>query len=90
MSVQRVTRPVPWTGHVVGCESGVARVQTDQGEVRATYSGQMLDRVARDRGCAARVGDVVVLRYWTDGKVTIEEALRPAERYAEVIELHRS
>jgi hypothetical protein len=61
MSVQRMTRLYPWTGHVLGCENGVVRVQTNLGEVRATYSGRMLGMIARDRGCAAQVGDQAVL-----------------------------
>lgn len=73
MSVERTSRLAPWTGCVLGCEVGVARVQTDLGEVRATYSGRMLGRIARDRGSAARTGDLVVLRRWPDNRVTIED-----------------
>jgi ribosome biogenesis GTPase len=88
MSVQRMSGPDPWVGCVVGCETGVAVVQTDRGEVRATYSGRMLGRIARDRDSAARAGDWVVLRCWPDDKVTIEDVPPRAVRCAEVIELH--
>lgn len=81
------TRLVPWTGCVVTCENGVAVVRTAEGEVRATYSGRMLGRLARDRGCAARTGDQVVLRRWPDNKVTIEDVCAGESRTADVIEL---
>lgn len=82
------SRPVPWTGFVVSCCDGVAVVQTDDGEVRATYGGRMLGRIARDRGCAARAGDRVVLRRWPDRVVTIEDVHHDAGHTAEVIELY--
>jgi len=81
-------RLVPWTGRVVSCEAGVAVVSTATGEVRATYSGRMLGRLARDRRCAARAGDQVVLRRWPDNKVTIEDVRAADPGLAEVIELH--
>ena len=88
MSIERSTRLDPWTGCVVDCETGVAVVQTELGEVRATYSGRMLGRIARDRGCAARAGDWVVLRRWPDNKVTIEDVSPRVVHCADVIELH--
>ncbi|WP_209714414.1 hypothetical protein [Marmoricola sp. OAE513] len=83
-----MTRLDPWLGCVVGCEPGVAVVRTERGEVRATYSGRMLGRIARDRACAVQTGDWVVLRRWPDKRVTIEDISKPVERCAEVIELH--
>jgi hypothetical protein len=88
MSAQRVARLDPWVGCVVGCETGVARVLTDRGEVRASYAGSMLCRIARDRGCAATPGDWVVLRRWPDGRITIEDVWVSAARVADVIQLH--
>lgn len=82
----RQTRLAPWTGCVVACDNGVAVVETAAGEVRATYSGRMLDRLARDRGCAAQAGDRVILRRWPDNKVTIEDVCGNG-RDADVIEL---
>jgi ribosome biogenesis GTPase len=71
---------------VVGGEPGVARVLTDQGEVRASYGGGMLARIACDRGCAPEPGHWVVLRRWTDDRITIEDTwLSP--RGAKVIPL---
>lgn len=81
------TRHVPWTGCVVTCCDGVAVVRTAEGEVRATYSGRMLGRLSRDRGCAARTGDQVVLRRWPDNKVTIEDVCSGEAPGAQVIEL---
>ncbi len=72
MSAERVSRLDPWVGCVIGGEPGVALVLTDIGEVRASYGGCMLGRIARDRGCAPGPGDWVVLRRWTDNRVTIE------------------
>jgi co-chaperonin GroES (HSP10) len=88
VSVERTTRLDPWTGCVVGCETGVAVVSTELGEVRATYSGRMLGKIARDRGCAVQTGDRVVLRRWPDNKVTIEDVAPRVEACADVIELH--
>jgi hypothetical protein len=82
-----MTRLYPWTGHVLGCENGVVRVQTNLGEVRATYSGRMLGMIARDRGCAAQVGDQAVLCRWPDNRVTIEDVRPNSARCAQVIEL---
>lgn len=72
------------------CEYGVAVVQTGEGEVRATYSGRMLAKIARNRGAAARPGDRVVLRRWPENKVTIEDVCPDEPRLAEVIELRPS
>jgi len=90
MSAQRVARLDPWVGCVVACETGIARVLTDRGEVRASYGGSMLCRIARDRGCVANPGDWVVLRHWADGRITIEDVWAPATQVADVIRLHPS
>jgi co-chaperonin GroES (HSP10) len=87
VSVERTTRLDPWTGCVIGCETGVAVVQTERGEVRATYSGRMLGRIARDRACAVQTGDRVVLRRWPDDRFTIEDVAPRVETCAEIIEL---
>lgn len=73
----------------MACDSGVAVVATASGQVRATYSGRMLGRIARDRSCAATAGDTVALRWWPDGKATIEDVSRAVARTADVIELRR-
>ena len=83
----RQSRLAPWMGCVVACDNGVAVVETAAGEIRATYSGRMLGRLARDRGCAAQAGDWVVLRRWPDNKVTIEDVCGTGQD-AEIIELH--
>jgi hypothetical protein len=88
VSAERVSRLDPWVGCVVGGEPGVARVLTDQGEVRASYGGAMLARIACDRGCAPEPGHWVVLRRWCDDRITIEDTwLAPAT--AKVIPLRR-
>ena len=73
MRAERVSRLDPWVGCVVGGEPGVARVLTDQGEVRASYGGAMLARIACDRACVPQPGHWVVLRRWTDDRITIED-----------------
>ena len=90
MSAQRVARIDPWVGCVVACETGIARVLTDRGEVRASYGGSMLCRIARDRGCAASPGDWVVLRRWPDDRFTIEDVWVSTTHCADVIELYPS
>lgn len=83
----RQMRPSAWTGRVVACETGVAVVETANGQVRATYSARMLSRLARDRGYAAQAGDRVVLRRWPDDRVTIEDVEREPGPAADVIAL---
>ena len=73
MSAERVTRLDHWVGCVVGGEPGVARVLTDLGELRASYGGSFLARIARDPGCVPEAGHWVVLRRWTDHRITIED-----------------
>jgi hypothetical protein len=62
-------------------------VLTDAGEVRASYGGSMLARIAGDRGCAPAPGHWVVLRRWADDRVTIEDTWA-ASPGATVIPLH--
>jgi hypothetical protein len=87
MSAERVARIDPWVGCVVRCETGVALVLTDAGKLRASYGGRMLGRIARDRTCLAEPGDWVVLRRWTDDRVTIEDVWPRGSRTAQVIPL---
>jgi hypothetical protein len=63
-------------------------VLTDAGEVRASYGGGMLARIACDRGCVPEPGHWVVLRRWTDGRITIEDTWGKAPG-ATVIPLRR-
>lgn len=72
MTAERISRPTPWVGCVTGTETGVCRVLTDRGEVRASFGGRMLGLLARDRSMAPEPGDWVVLRWWPDDRVTIE------------------
>lgn len=89
MTAERVSRPRPWVGCVTGTETGVCRVLTDRGELRASFGGGMLGLLARDRSCAPQPGDWVVLRGWPDERVTIEApwARRPP---AKVIPIRRA
>jgi hypothetical protein len=87
VSAERVARLDVWVGCVVGGEPGVARVLTDAGEVRASYSGAMLARIACDRSCAPEPGRWVVLRRWCDDRITIEDTWEPPAT-AKVIPLH--
>lgn len=88
MTAERVSRPQPWVGCVTGTETGVCRVLTDRGEVRASFGGAMLGLIARCRSNAPGPGDWVVLRAWPDRRVTIEAPwARPDAR---VIPLRRA
>lgn len=89
MSAERVRGIDPPVGCVVGGEPGVALVLTDHGEVRASYGGRMLGRIARDRAEAPAPGDWVALRYWPDDRVTIEARWPRGGRGAEVIAFRR-
>lgn len=72
MTAERISRPRAWVGCVTATETGVCRVLTDRGEVRASFGGAMLGLLARDRSQAPAPGDWVVLRAWSDDRVTIE------------------
>lgn len=89
MTAEPVTtgRADAWLGCVLSVETGLARVLTDAGEVRASFGGGLLCRIARDRSCLPGPGDWVVLRQWPDARVTLEG--RAATRLAEVIPLRR-
>ena len=65
----------------------MALVLTDVGEVRASYGGCMLGRIARDRGCVPGPGDWVVLRRWTDDRVTVEGSWSQPGTKADVVPL---
>ena len=67
----------------------MALVLTDSGEVRASYGGCMLGRIARDRGCVPGPGDWVVLRRWTDDRITIEDSWSQPGTKADVVQLRR-
>lgn len=87
MTAERVTRPDGWVGCVLAVETGVFRVLTDRGEVRASLDGPMLCEAARDRSCLPVPGDWVSLRVWCDGRVTVAGLMqRPL---APVVPLHR-
>lgn len=88
MTAARVSPPRPWLGCVTTTETGIARVLTDRGEVRASYGGAMLALLARDRSSTPGPGDWVVLRQWPDDRVTIEARWAPP--LARVIPLRRS
>jgi hypothetical protein len=91
MSADRATRCDPWLGCVVGGATGVCLVLTDRGELRASYGGRLLGDIGRDRSCVPRPGDWVLLREWTDGRVTIETRVGgpPPVTLAQVIPLRR-
>ena len=86
MTAERVV-PAPWVGCVCGVETGVLRVLTDRGEVRASFDGRMLSAIARDRTCLPGPGDWVRLRRWQDGRVTVDGPL--VEPLADVVPLRR-
>ncbi|MDP9822753.1 hypothetical protein [Nocardioides massiliensis] len=63
-------------GRVVRISEGVAEVRTRDGLVRATYGAAYLARIARDPAARVRPGQLVLLRTWPGGLLTME----PVER----------
>ena len=78
-------------GCVLARELGILVVLTDAGPVRATYGTRMLGAIARDRSRVPDPGDWVSVRRWSDGPVTVEDALTrsAAPHLARVLSLHR-
>lgn len=90
MTAERVARPDCEVGCVLSCGTGLVVVLTDEGPVRATYGARMLGRIARDRTWTPDPGEWVSLRRWSDGPVTVEDALLTRERpLAAVLPLRR-
>ncbi len=79
MTAGRVSPVEHGQGALLGCvvrtEVGVLVVLTDRGELRASFGGGMLARIARDRAVLPALGDWVVLRRWCDDRVTVEARL---------------
>jgi ribosome biogenesis GTPase / thiamine phosphate phosphatase len=62
-------------GRVARVDRGRCTVLTDDGPVRATLGGAMLDRMAADPTSAPCTGDWGGVRAWPDGPVTLEMLL---------------
>lgn len=56
-------------------DRGRCVVLTEQGPVRATFGGPVLDRIAEDSSLAPCTGDWCAVRAWPDGPVTVEAVL---------------
>lgn len=67
--------PTRIPGRVVHTELGVCAVATAAGTVRASVAGSALAEAAGDLSRLPCVGDWVVLRSWSDRRVTIETVL---------------
>jgi ribosome biogenesis GTPase len=67
--------PTRVPGRVVHTELGVCAVTTTSGTVRASVAGNALAEAAGDLSRLPCVGDWVVLRSWSDRRVTIELVL---------------
>jgi len=76
MTVASIAPTRRWVGCVVQVETGVFRVLTDRGEVRASLDGAMLGEVARDRSALPGPGDWVELRRWCDGRITVLRSMQ--------------
>ena len=86
MTAERVTPAPGERGRVVRVEVGVVIVDCDGVMVRASYSGRMLARIARDSSAVPVPGDGVRLCHWPDKRVTVEERYPVA--LAKVVPLH--
>jgi len=62
-------------GRVTRVDRGVCTVVTEDGPVRASWSGALLDAAAADSTAAPCTGDWCIVRTWPDGPVTIETLL---------------
>lgn len=62
-------------GRVVRVHRGLADVLTEDGPLRASYSGDLLGCVAKDPSNAPCTGDWVVVRGWPDHRHTVERVL---------------
>jgi len=60
---------------VVAAEHGVWTVMTERGPTRVGLSGGMLQQACADPENAPYVGDWVLLRFWCDGRSTLETVL---------------
>lgn len=77
---------------VIGEETGVVVCWTSRGVLRASWGGALLAAVARDRSAAPARGDWVLLREWSDHRVTVDRVLGAsvADRHdATVVPLRR-
>ena len=63
-------------GRVVRVDKGLSTVLTEDGPVRASWSGGMLAAIARDPRSTPCTGDWVSLHRWPDDRITVE-ALAP-------------
>ncbi|NIK59930.1 ribosome small subunit-dependent GTPase A [Kribbella shirazensis] len=62
-------------GRVARVDKGLATVLTEDGPVRASWSGALLADLASDPQAGPCTGDWVVLRYWPDDRITVESVL---------------
>lgn len=62
-------------GRVVRVDRGVARVLTEDGPLRASLGGAVLDAMAHEPTAAPCTGDWVVVRDWPDRRTTLERVL---------------
>jgi ribosome biogenesis GTPase / thiamine phosphate phosphatase len=59
-------------GRVARVDKGLATVLTEDGPVRATWSGALLAAMASDPQAGPCTGDWVVLRHWPDDRITVD------------------
>ena len=59
-------------GRVVRVDKGLSTVLTEDGPVRATWSGSVLAEIATDAQTTPCTGDWVALRHWPDDRITVE------------------
>ena len=62
-------------GRVARVDKGLATVFTEDGPVRASWSGALLAEMASDAQAGPCTGDWGVLRFWPDDRITVESVL---------------
>src|SRR4051812_7223909 len=59
-------------GRVVRVDKGLSSVLTEDGPVRASWSGGVLAAIATDSQATPCTGDWVALRHWPDDRITVD------------------
>jgi hypothetical protein len=63
------------TGRVDSVETGLVHVSSRGRLLRTTLGADLLAEMARDPEAAPRVGDMVRLLAWADGRITVEKVV---------------
>ncbi len=74
---------------MVGIDVGICLVRVPAGELRASWSGRLLAKVAQARSAAPKVGDEVTLTLWPDGRATVDQVILTSQPGSNVLPMRR-